>query len=90
MNGLFHVETLLEAVHTSTAVHQFLLAGIERMALRADFDLQLRLDGAGFERLAAHATDDRLAILGMDLFLHDFHLFCACSAALKCAIEIIT
>ena len=85
LNGLFHVETLLEAIHTSAAVHQLLLAGKEGMALGANFNLQFRLGGTGFERLAAHATDDRLAILGMDLFLHDFHLFCACSDALKCA-----
>ena len=85
LNGLFHVETLLEAIHTSAAVHQLLLAGKEGMALGANFNLQFGLGGTGFERLAAHATDDRLTVLGMDLFLHDFHLFCACSDALKCA-----
>ena len=72
MYGLFDIETLLEAIHASAAVHQLLLAGVEGVALGANFDLQLGLDGAGFERLTAHATDGRLAIFGMDLLFHAF------------------
>ena len=71
-HGLFDIETLLEAIHASAAVHQLLLAGVEGVALGANFDLQLALDGAGFERLTAHATDGRLAIFGMDLLFHAF------------------
>ena len=72
LNGLFHVETLLEAVNASAGIDQLLLAGVEGVALGANFDLQLALDGAGFERLTAHATDGRLAIFGMDLLFHAF------------------
>ena len=67
---LFDIETLLEAIHTAAAVHQLLFAGKERMALGADFYLQLRLSGTGFKRLTAYAMDDCLAILGMDFLFH--------------------
>ena len=72
MNGLFHVETLLETVNTSTGINQLLLAGKERMALGADFNLQFGLDRPRLKRLTAYATDDGLAIFGMDLFFHAF------------------
>ena len=72
MNGLFHVETLLEAVNASAGINQLLLAGIERMALGANFNLELTLDRTRLKRLTAHATDDGLAIFGMDLFFHAF------------------
>ena len=65
-----HAETLLEAIDAAAAIHQLLLAGEERMTLRANFDPQLLFGGAGFERFAAHAAHDSLLILGMDLFLH--------------------
>ena len=71
-HGLFDIETLLEAIHASTGIDQLLTAGVEGVALGANFDLQLALDGAGFERLTAHATDGRLAIFGMDLLFHAF------------------
>ena len=40
------------------------------MALGANFDLELALDGAGLEGLAAGAADDALTIRGMDILLH--------------------
>ena len=70
MNGLFHVETLLEAVNASAGIDQLLLAGVEGVALGANFDLQFTLHGTRLKRLTAHATDDGLAIFGMDLFFH--------------------
>ena len=70
LNGLFHVETLLEAVNASAGIDQLLLAGVEGMALGANFDLQFTLHGTSLKRLTAHATDDGLAIFGMDLFFH--------------------
>ena len=72
MNGSFHVETLLEAIHASAGVHQLLLARKEGVALGADFNLQFRLGRTGLKRLTAHATDDGLAIFGMDLIFHAF------------------
>jgi hypothetical protein len=72
LNGSFHVETLLEAVNASAGINQLLLAGKERVALGANFDLQLGLDRPRLKRLTAYATDDGLAIFGMDLFFHAF------------------
>ena len=69
-HGLFDIETLLEAIHASAAVHQLLLAGVEGVALGANFDLQFALHRTRLKRLTAHATDDGLAIFGMDLFFH--------------------
>ena len=69
-DGLFHAEALLETIDASAGINQLLLTGVEGMALGADFDLQLALDGAGFESFTAHAANDALAIVGMDLFLH--------------------
>ena len=63
-------ETLLEAVHTPAGVHQLLLAGVERMTLGANFNLQFLLGGTGFPSFAAHAAYDCLLIIRMDLFLH--------------------
>ena len=70
LNGLFHVETLLEAVNASAGIDQLLLASVEGVALGANFDLQFTLHRTRLKRLTAHATDDGLAIFGMDLFFH--------------------
>ena len=72
LNGLFHVETLLEAVNASAGIDQLLLAGVEGVALGANFDLQFTLHGTRLKRLTAYATDDGLAIFGMDLLFHAF------------------
>ena len=48
---LFHVETLLEAIHTAASVHKFLLASVERMALGADIDFIWCLYIAGAKAL---------------------------------------
>ena len=61
---------LLELVHAAAAVYQLLLAGKERMALGANFHLQLLLGRTGLKRLTAYATDGCLAILGMDFLFH--------------------
>ena len=63
-------ETLLEAIDTSAGVHQLLLAGVERMTLGANFDTQLRLGGTGLEGGTAHAANDALVVLRVDLFFH--------------------
>jgi hypothetical protein len=39
--GLLHVVLLLELVYASAGVHQLLLAGKERMAAGADFDVEV-------------------------------------------------
>ena len=66
--------TLLETIDTTAGVNQLLLAGIERVALGADFNAQLLLGRARHEGVAANAGNVHLLILRMDAFLHDFHL----------------
>ena len=70
MTGSLHTVALLEAIYSSAAVYQLLSAGEERMALAADFDLELTLGGAGNEGLSAGAAYDCFAIRRMDIFLH--------------------
>lgn len=53
---------LFEAIDPSAAVYQLLSTGKERMALAADFDLELALGGAGKEGLAAGTAHDRFAV----------------------------
>jgi len=67
---LFHIEALLEAINTSASINQLLLAGVERMALRADINLHLFLCGTGLKSFTAYAANYAFAVLGMDVFLH--------------------
>src|SRR6266481_5111891 len=50
---------LLELVHSSSGIDEFLLAGVEGMARIADTDDNHRLGGAGLDDIAAGATDFR-------------------------------
>src|SRR5205823_1224630 len=56
-----------------TGVHELLPAGVERVAFRADLDVQLRLCGARSELVAAGAADVGHYILGVDALLHEPH-----------------
>ena len=72
---LLQAEALVEAINTSTSVNQLLLAGIERVALGADFNTNVLLGRTSGKDIAACATDSGLFVLGMDTFLHFVHLF---------------
>src|SRR5256886_8686786 len=62
---------LTELVHAACGVDDLLLAGIERMAVRAHLDLQIMSEGrARLERVATRAGDGDLFILGMDGGFH--------------------
>ena len=63
-------DAALEALDASTGVDQLLAARVERMAVRADLDVQLVAGGAGDELVAAGAAHVRLHVVGMDLCLH--------------------
>src|SRR6266516_1884598 len=60
----------LEALDPAGRVHQLLLAGEERMARRADLDVDRRHGGAGLDDVAAGTDDGRLLVPRMDAFLH--------------------
>ena len=72
---LLQAETLVEAINTSTGDNQLLLAGIERVALGADFNTNVLLGGTSGKDIATCAADRGLFVLGMDTFLHFVHLF---------------
>ena len=46
-------EAALEALDAATGIDQLLLAGVEGMALAADFDVDLRLGVTGVDHVAA-------------------------------------
>ena len=81
--NLFHVEALLETIHTAAGVNQLLLAGVERMALGTDIYLHLFLGGTGFKSFTAYAANHALSILGMNVFLHCFFTSFAYAMAVK-------
>src|SRR5438445_3298041 len=60
----------LEALDPAGRVDQLLLAGEERMAGRADLDVDGRHGGAGLDDVAAGTDDGRLLVPRMNAFLH--------------------
>ena len=65
---------LLELINTSAGIDELLLAGKKRVALGADVYVQIRLDGCCFECLSTGTVYNGLAILGMNLVFHFYHL----------------
>ena len=63
---------LIELINTSLGSGSLLCACVERMALGADFDVDLRLCGTGNECVAAVACHSSLIILGLNRSFHDF------------------
>ena len=61
---------LVEFINTSTGINELLTAGIERVALGADFNRDVLLGAAGLIDGAACAADNRGLVVGMDAFLH--------------------
>jgi hypothetical protein len=63
-------ELLAEPLDASSSIDKTLLAGEERMALRAHVRVNLRLSRSGLERIAAGALHSRRMVLGMDIGFH--------------------
>ena len=72
--SLLTAETLVEALNTSAGVHQLLLASVERMALGANFDVDLRLGGTSLDDVAAGAGEGAVNVVRMDTRFDSFHL----------------
>lgn len=70
--GLFYAITLLELIYASAAINELLTAGVEGVALGADFDLEFALDGAALKGLTAGTANDALAVNRMDVLFHNF------------------
>ena len=65
---------LVELINTAAGIDQLLLAGVEGVALGADFNLELALYGTALEGFTACATDDAFAVGRMDVLFHNFLL----------------
>jgi len=65
-----HAVFALEAFNASGGIDQALLSGVERMAIRAHFDTDFRQGGTRFEGVAARASNQAAAVLGMDFSFH--------------------
>ena len=63
-------ETLVELGNASAGIDQLLLAGEERVTLRADFHANILLRRTCLNHITAGAFDSSLLIIGMDSFLH--------------------
>jgi len=70
----FDSETLIKLVYTAASLDNFLLAGVIRMALRADINFHnIAFHGrAADKRLAASASHGTFVIIGMNSFFHNF------------------
>ena len=67
---LLQAELLVELVHAAAGIDQLLLAGVEGMALGADFYGDVLAGGAGLDDLAAGAADGGTLIVGVNTVLH--------------------
>jgi len=72
---LLETELLVELINTTAGINKLLLSGIEGVTLGADFNLDILLCAARFNDLTTSTSDSGLLIIGMDSFLHVFHLF---------------
>lgn len=65
------VEALAETLHAAGGVQDTLLPRIERMALRADINLQNRLNAFSFKAIATSTDECGLNIIWMYSLFHD-------------------
>ena len=69
--GWFLAIALVEAIDASRGIDQLLFAGEERVASRANFDVQVALfSGAGLERLAASAGNSYIDVFWVYSWFH--------------------
>ena len=78
ISKLLDAVLLVELINTAAGVDQLLLAGVEGVALGADFNGDVLLGGAGLDDVAAGASDGGLLVIGMDSFLHCVKLLIIC------------
>ena len=75
ISGLLHVRVavlLLEPLDPAGRIHESLLAGVERVAHRAGFRVDLLGRAPRLERVAAAAVNHDLVVSRMDLVLHGY------------------
>src|SRR5262249_51286518 len=64
------LQPALEPLDPAAGVDELLLAGVERMAVRADLDMELGLPGTRLERVPAGARDGCEDVFGVNVRLH--------------------
>src|SRR5258706_2931696 len=62
--------SLRKPLDAAFGIDQLLPAREERVAVRADFEVQFRLGRPRLPRVAARAARDDVVVLGMNAFLH--------------------
>src|SRR3954469_2101311 len=77
LGALGALEALLEALDPAAGVHELLLARVERVAVRADLDVELGLRRPRLECVPARARHRGEHVLGMDLSLHEARIAAA-------------
>ena len=70
LGGLGFHQALLEFVHATGRIHEFLLTGIKRVADVANPDDNDRLGGTRLDHVATGAADFRIHIFRMNVRLH--------------------
>jgi hypothetical protein len=63
-------EALVETVNTTTGVNDLLLASVERVAFRANVQVQIATSGVDLEFVTAGALDLNCLVLWVDTFFH--------------------
>ena len=69
--GLLEAVLLVELVHAAAGVDELLLAGVEGVALGADFNGDVLLGRTGLNHIAAGAANGGLLIVGMNSLFHN-------------------
>jgi len=72
---LVHAVFAAVPLNPSGGVDQFLAAGEKRVAIGADFNLEILDRGAGFDHIATGARNRGVEILGMNFLFHFFILY---------------
>jgi len=69
---VFDAVFLSELFYSAGGVDEFLFAGKERVAIRANFHMDIAHRGTGFDHMATGTSDRRRLIFRMDTCLHKF------------------
>ena len=71
---LLNAVLLVELINTTAGINELLLAGVEGMALGADFNGDALTGRTGLDGCAACALDNGGLVIRMDSFLHGTYL----------------
>ena len=74
LSHLLNAILTIELINTSTGSGSLLLAGVERVALGTNFNVNVLLGGACYKLISTVANNLCLVIIRMDSFLHFVHL----------------